>query len=93
MGFSLTDTTVLAGTESRLEYTNHMEAAYCIEGEGEIEDAQGNKWIITPGTLYALDKHDKHTVRAKTNMRLICCFTPPLKGQEAHKFDGDPSAY
>jgi len=32
MGFSLTDTIVLAGTESLLQYRNHLEACYCIEG-------------------------------------------------------------
>ena len=32
MGYSLTDTIINAGTESLLEYNNHMEACYCIEG-------------------------------------------------------------
>lgn len=93
MGYSLTDTVVDAGTESLLEYKNHMEACYCIEGEGEVEDEQGNKFPITVGTMYALDKHDRHWLRAKTKMRLVCVFTPPLVGHESHKLSGDSSAY
>lgn len=37
MGYTVTDTTILANTESWLEYKNHKEACYCIEGSGEIE--------------------------------------------------------
>ena len=32
MGYSLTDTLVLAGTQSPLQYVNHLEACYCIHG-------------------------------------------------------------
>lgn len=93
MGYSLTDTVVDAGSESILEYKNHMEACYCIEGEGEVEDEHGNVHKIEVGTLYALDKHDKHYLRAKTTMRLVCVFTPPLVGHESHKLSGESSAY
>lgn len=92
MGYSLTDTVVNAGSESTLEYKNHMEACYCIEGEGEVEDMQGNVFPIKVGTLYALDQHDKHKLRAKTTMRLVCVFTPPLVGHEAHKLRDDGSS-
>jgi L-ectoine synthase len=95
MGYSLTDTVINAGTESLLEYKRHMEACYCIEGEGEVEDSSGNKYPIKAGTMYALDKHDKHWLRAKTTMRLVCVFSPPLRGQESHQLKGrgDSSAY
>lgn len=94
MGYTLTDTIIEAGTESLLEYRNHLEACYCIEGEGEVEDMEHNVYPIRPGTLYALDKHDKHYLRAKSTMRLICVFTPALVGPEAHKLsDSDGSAY
>lgn len=83
MGYSLTDTTVAAGTESLLEYKNHKETCYCVEGEGEVE-ANGVVYTIKPGTMYALDHNDKHYLRAKTDLRLICVFTPPLKGHESH---------
>ena len=92
MGYSLTDTVIEPGSESLLEYKNHMEACYCIEGEGEVEDMDGNKYPIKVGTMYALDKHDKHYLRATKRMRLVCVFTPPLKGDESHKLKADGSS-
>ena len=41
MGFTVCHTVVRAGTESLLEYRNHLEACYCIGGEGEVEDMDG----------------------------------------------------
>ena len=35
MGFSLNDTLIKAGTETLIWYKNHVEAVYCIEGEGK----------------------------------------------------------
>lgn len=84
MGYTLTDTIVAAGTESLLQYRNHLETCYCIEGEGEVEDMDGNIHPIVPGTMYALNEHDKHYLRAHTTMRLICVFAPALSGAEAH---------
>ncbi|MFW2543787.1 ectoine synthase [Primorskyibacter sp. 2E107] len=94
MGYSLTDTVVEAGSASLLEYKNHLEACYCVEGEGEVVDEQtGETHAITPGTMYALDKHDKHWLKASKTMRLVCVFNPPLKGNERHSLGGDSSAY
>ena len=92
MGYSLTDTIINAGSESLLEYKNHMEACYCIEGEGEVE-ADGVVYPILPGTMYALEQHDKHYLRAKTTLRLICVFTPPLKGKESHSLTTRESSH
>jgi L-ectoine synthase len=94
MGYSLTDTVIEPGSESLLEYRNHLEACYCIEGEGEVEDMEGNVFPIRVGTMYALDRHDKHWLRATTRMRLVCVFSPPLKGTESHALkEGAASAY
>jgi L-ectoine synthase len=89
MGYTVTDTIVRAGTKSRLEYRNHLEACYCIEGSGEVIDLQGNSYPITPGTLYALDQHDPHYLVASPHedLRLVCMFTPALTGDEAHRLD------
>ena len=38
MGFSLHDTVLYAGTETEMEYQNHFEAVYCIEGKATIEN-------------------------------------------------------
>lgn len=93
MGYSLTDTVVEAGSESLLEYKNHLEACYCIEGSGELEDMDGNIHPIEVGTMYALDRHDKHYLRARTTMRLVCVFTPPLEGSETHTLDDRESSH
>lgn len=89
MGYTLTDTIVTAGTKSRLEYRNHLEACYCIEGSGEVVDADGSSHPIAPGTLYALDKHDAHYLIAspEADLRLVCMFTPALRGDEIHRLD------
>lgn len=87
MGFSMTDTVVKAGTESRIQYQNHLEACYCIEGDGEIETMDGTVHRITPGTMYAPNANDEHWLRGGTrDMRLVCVFSPALKGDEAHSF-------
>jgi L-ectoine synthase len=92
MGYSLTDTVVEAGSESRLHYKNHMEACYCIAGRGEVE-CQGTKYPIVPGTMYALDQHDDHILRAFETMRLVCVFSPPLQGSEAHNLSKEGASH
>ena len=92
MGYSMTDTIVNAGTESLLQYKNHKETCYCIEGEGEIEK-DGQIFPITPGTMYALDEHDKHYLRGKTTLRLVCVFNPPLQGHESHNLNDNGSSH
>jgi L-ectoine synthase len=89
MGYSLTDTTVRAGTKSRLEYRRHLEACYCIEGSGEVVDSNGESHALVPGTMYALDHNDPHFLVAAPHedLRLVCVFTPALEGHEAHKLD------
>ena len=89
LGFSLHDTTVAAGSELTLQYKHHLEACYCLEGEAEITDlASGERHAIGPGTVYALDQHDRHTLRVRTNLRLVCVFNPALSGAETHDADG-----
>jgi L-ectoine synthase len=89
MGFSMHDTVIRAGTETFMWYANHLEAVYCIEGEGEVETVDDGKvHPIAAGTLYALDRHDKHILRAKSQMRMVCVFNPPLTGREVHDEHG-----
>lgn len=89
MGFSLHETTIFPGTETYIRYANHLEAVYCIEGEGEVETLDdGTIHPIRPGIVYALDKHDRHNLRAKTPLRLICVFNPALTGREVHDENG-----
>lgn len=96
LGYTLTDTIVAAGTKSRLQYRHHLEACYCIEGTGEVVDVDGNAFPITPGTIYALDKHDAHYLVAgpHQDLRLVCVFSPALIGDERHDMDAaDFSSY
>lgn len=89
MGFSFHETIIYAGTESYFWYKNHLEAVYCVGGEGEIESVEDGKiYPIKDGTIYALNNHDKHYVRAKTDLRLICAFNPPVTGREVHDENG-----
>ncbi len=89
LGYSLHDTLIKAGTTQHLHYKNHIEANYCFEGRGEVENvATGEVFPLEAGSLYVLDQHDAHIVRAETDMRLVCIFTPALTGQEKHDAAG-----
>ncbi|QSO55219.1 ectoine synthase [Alicyclobacillus curvatus] len=89
VGFSLHDTVMKAGTETTMWYKNHVEAVYCIEGQGELEDlVSGRKHQLSPGTLYVLNGHERHVVRPKTDVRMVCVFNPPVTGRETHDEEG-----
>lgn len=89
MGFSFHDTTIFAGTTTLIWYKNHLEAVYCVGGEGELELLNTGDIIpIKDGTMYALNNHEKHLLRAYSDMRLICVFNPPLTGKEIHDEEG-----
>ena len=92
MGFSMTETEVLPGAVLRLEYKHHVEACYCIGGEGEvIEVSSGTRHKISAGMLYAPDLHDRHEVHVPKGgaaLRLLCVFSPALEGTEVHGPDG-----
>ncbi|MGY6632257.1 MAG: ectoine synthase [Alkalilacustris sp.] len=89
MGFSFHITTIEGGSEHTFHYKNHFESVYCVQGKGSIEDlATGEVHPIRPGVMYALDKHDKHTLRCEETMVLACCFNPPVTGTEVHRADG-----
>ncbi len=89
VGFTLTETTVEAGAEQVLWYKHHVEANYIIDGEGEVENlATGEVFALRPGSMYLLDRHEKHRLKAFTRMRLVCVFTPALTGRETHDEDG-----
>ena len=89
MGFSLHDTVIRAGSENPMWYKNHLEAVYCVSGRGSIEVQEtGLRFEIRDGTVYALDQHDEHILRAETEMRMVCVFNPPLVGPEVHDGTG-----
>ena len=89
-GLSFHETVIFPGTETHIHYQNHLEAVWCVEGDGEIETvADGKKYDLGPGVVYALDQHDEHYLRGgKEPLRVICVFNPPLTGQEVHDEKG-----
>ena len=89
-GFSFHETIIKAGTETHIWYKNHIEAVYCVAGDGEIEDLKtGKVYPIKDGTMYLLNEHDEHLLRGGSeDMRLICAFNPPVTGREVHDEDG-----
>jgi L-ectoine synthase len=89
MGFSFHDTVLHAGSETLIWYKHHLEAVYCIAGEGELEVLpEGPTYAIRSGTFYALDGHEQHYLRAHTELRMVCVFNPPLTGDEIHDEEG-----
>ena len=93
MGFSVHITTLEAGSEHTFHYKNHFESVYCISGAGSITDlASGETHAIRPGVMYALDQHDRHTLRADKELVMACCFNPPVTGTEVHRTDGSYAA-
>ena len=88
-GFSFHITTIYRGAVLPMHYRNHIESVYCISGHGEVETvADGQVHPIAPGTLYVLDRHDAHVLRAETEMVMACVFNPPLNGTEVHDAEG-----
>lgn len=89
VGFSFHDTLLRAGTETEMWYANHVEAVYVYEGTGTLVNRDtGEEFALRPGTMYLLNDHDKHTVRADTDIRTACVFNPPVTGREEHDEDG-----
>jgi L-ectoine synthase len=90
MGCSVHETRIPEGSENHLKYDHHLETNYCFAGEGEVVDvATGVTHPIRPGTIYALDQHDEHILRAtKGDLRLVCVFYPPVVGTETHNAGG-----
>ena len=90
LGYSLHDTICKEGSEQLLEYRNHIETNYIIAGEGEVENvATGLVYPLAAGTVYVLDRHEAHILRAQRgDLRIICVFTPALTGNEKHDSSG-----
>lgn len=89
MGFSFHITTIYKDAEIEMHYQNHLESVYCMSGSGEIETLDDGKvYPIAAGTIYILDKNDRHILRASEEMKMACVFNPPLNGKEVHNAEG-----
>src|SRR5699024_7696947 len=68
VGFSMHDTVIYAGTTSTFHYENHIEAVYCVEGEGTLTNEEtGEVHPLRDGTPYLPDGQAKHTAHATTH--------------------------
>lgn len=89
MGFSFHVTTLEAGAELKMHYQNHLEAVFVLKGTGTIEDlGTGETHELKSGVMYALNEHDRHIVRPKTDILTVCVFNPPVTGAEVHDENG-----
>lgn len=90
MGFSFHETIIKAHSKTHIHYKNHLEAVYCVSGDGKIEDLKtGIIHEIYDGIMYALNENDEHYLYGgNVDMRLICVFNPPLTGKENHDKNG-----
>ncbi len=89
MGFSFHITTIYKGADFQMHYQNHLESVYCMSGKGEVTtNDDGKTYPIEPGTIYILNKNDRHTLRAFEEMSMACVFNPPLSGKEVHNAEG-----
>jgi L-ectoine synthase len=89
MGFSFHETTFPPGLKVEMWYKHHLEAVYCYKGKGILTNRDtGESFEIEPGTLYALDRHDRHTLEAIEELKLVCAFNPPVSGREIHDEEG-----
>ncbi|AXR73793.1 MULTISPECIES: ectoine synthase [Auritidibacter] len=91
MGFAVAHTVVRAGSSSKLQYRNHLEACYCIGGSGSVVEPDGTEHKITEGTIYVLDEHDAHTLKGGDNedLILVSIFNPAITGNEKHELTED----
>ncbi|MEU1981739.1 ectoine synthase [Nocardia sp. NPDC019395] len=79
VGFSYHETTVAAGTQTPLRYPDYVEAVWIIEGHGRLHDRDNDMtYELGPGTMYLLDKHERHTIIADTRLRMYCVFAPAV---------------
>eukprot|EP01138_Halocafeteria_seosinensis_P014553 gb/GECG01014857.1/.p1 GENE.gb/GECG01014857.1/~~gb/GECG01014857.1/.p1 ORF type:complete len:200 (+),score=36.53 gb/GECG01014857.1/:1-600(+) len=96
MGFSFHHTILYEGTSTLIWYRNHVEAVFITQGEGEIElvdenqkEGEGVVYPLKPGTLYGLNGHERHYLRAtKGDLHVACAFNPPVAGSEDHNDQG-----
>jgi L-ectoine synthase len=89
VGFSFHETTIDAGTEHEFHYRYHVEAVWLVEGEGTLTDLDNDvTYELQPGSMYLLDEHERHRLQARTQMRMMCVFNPPVTGQEVHDSNG-----
>ena len=86
---AVTETLGIGLGETAADGSVSLEAVYCLSGSGELTYDEGRAaQKIVPGTLYALDRHDRHKITASEELRLVCVFNPAVAGHETHDAEG-----
>lgn len=89
VGFTMTHTVAAAGQEQTLEYKNHLEANLVMAGKGTLTDlTTGKSYPLSAGTIYVLDKNERHSMSIEEELTIVCIFVPALVGTETHDEDG-----
>ena len=89
VGFTMTRTTLAAGAAPTFEYKNHLEANLIMGGKGSVTDlTTGKTYPLGPGSIYVLDKNERHHIEVEEEMTIVCIFVPALVGTEMHDEDG-----
>ncbi|MBB3039058.1 ectoine synthase [Hoyosella altamirensis] len=89
VGFSFHETTIKAGTINEFHYANHVEAVWLVEGRGKLTDLEtGEVYELSAGSMYLLNKYEKHRLEVDEQMRMLCVFNPPVTGREVHDEHG-----
>ena len=89
VGFTMTQTSVAAGTTQEMAYAHHVEANLVLDGEGVLTDLEtGETHDLRPGVMYTFDGHERHRIDATTDLRIVCIFRPALLGTETHDETG-----
>ncbi|WP_420795026.1 ectoine synthase [Gordonia neofelifaecis] len=84
VGFSHHETTVEPNTETPLHYPDYIEAVWLIDGRGTLVDRDNHRtYRLEPGTMYLLDGHERHSIIAKTTLRMYCVFAPAVPPRAA----------
>lgn len=89
LGFAFCVTIGHADKDSPLEYRNHLESCYYIEGAGEYVWRDGRREIETEdgeGTVFVMNRHDAHRMVIRDESVCLSIFTPAIEGTEAHDF-------
>jgi L-ectoine synthase len=89
LGFGFSDVHLASGADAVLWYKHHWELNHILSGTGEVTDlTTGAAWQLAPGVDYNVGPHDRHRLRATTDLHLLSVFCPAPRGDEQHDAEG-----
>ncbi|MAA98302.1 MAG: hypothetical protein CMN87_12795 [Stappia sp.] len=96
-GFALCQTLGNQDTDSPLQYRNHFESCYYVQGSGKYVWESGSHPIDTNGagaTAFIMNRNDAHRMVVDDPSICISVFSPAIEGHESHDFSaGSSSSY